>query len=64
MESLENIKDAGQSIDDHAKFLYENKRYQNNGVFSAKTYIYQARALQNAGYSTDTNEKEPKGLCK
>lgn len=53
-------KDAGQSIDDHAKFLYENKRYQNNGVFSAKTYIYQAKALQNAGYSTDTNEKGQK----
>ncbi|WP_250675988.1 glycoside hydrolase family 73 protein [Paraclostridium ghonii] len=53
-------KDAGQSINDHAKFLSENKRYQNNGVFRANTYTYQAKALQNAGYSTDTNAKGEK----
>lgn len=40
------------SIRDHGKFLYENKRYKNNGVFDAKTYLPQAIALQNAGYST------------
>lgn len=40
------------SIRDHGKFLHENKRYKNNGVFDAKTYIAQAIALQNAGYST------------
>ncbi|MGL5756722.1 MAG: glycoside hydrolase family 73 protein [Paraclostridium sp.] len=47
----------GESINDHAKFLGENKRYQQNGVFDANTYVYQAKALQKAGYSTDSNEK-------
>lgn len=49
--------DPGESINDHAKFLAENKRYQQNGVFDANTYVYQAKALQKAGYSTDSNEK-------
>ena len=41
-----------QSIKDHAKFLVDNQRYKKYGVFEAKTYIEQAYALQNAGYST------------
>ena len=48
-----------QSIKDHAKFLVDNQRYKKYGVFEAKTYIEQAYALQNAGYSTaeDTVDK-------
>lgn len=51
---------AGDSITDHAKFLAENNRYEKSGVFDANTYIYQAKALQDGGYSTDTNEKGEK----
>ncbi|CEN77578.1 glycoside hydrolase family 73 protein [Paraclostridium sordellii] len=51
---------AGDSISDHAKFLAENNRYEKSGVFDANTYIHQAKALQNGGYSTDTNEKGEK----
>ncbi|SHH52189.1 Flagellum-specific peptidoglycan hydrolase FlgJ [Clostridium collagenovorans DSM 3089] len=40
------------SIEDHAKFLRENERYTYHGVFDANTYISQAKALENAGYST------------
>lgn len=45
-------KDKLQSINDHGQFLAENERYESNGVFQAKTYIHQAKALENAGYST------------
>ncbi|MCF0147366.1 MAG: glucosaminidase domain-containing protein, partial [Clostridium sp.] len=40
------------SIKDHGKFLSENERYEANGLFQGKTYIAQAQALENAGYST------------
>lgn len=45
-----------QSIDDHAAFLVNNPRYQQAGVFEAKTYRTQAQALQDAGYSTAEDE--------
>lgn len=38
---------------DRVKFLVENSRYRNNGVFAAQTPEDQARALQRAGYATD-----------
>lgn len=41
-----------ESIIDHGKFLVENRRYRENGVFSAKDYIEQAHALLKAGYAT------------
>lgn len=44
------------SIRDHGKFLYENERYRNNGLFEAKNYKEQAQALENAGYSTAKDE--------
>lgn len=50
-------KDINASINDHGKFLVENKRYEENGVFEAKDYKEQAKALQNAGYSTKKNKK-------
>lgn len=40
------------SIFDHGKFFSENDRYTKNGVFDANNYIEQARAIENAGYST------------
>jgi flagellum-specific peptidoglycan hydrolase FlgJ len=44
------------SIKDHGKFLSENERYANNGLFEGKTYKEQAQALENAGYSTAKDE--------
>lgn len=45
-----------ESIIDHGKFLKENKRYEDGGVFKAKTYKQQALALQESGYSTAQDE--------
>lgn len=44
------------SITDHSNFLSENKRYEEGGVFEAKTYKKQALALQESGYSTAEDE--------
>lgn len=41
------------SIRDHGKFLKENSRYENAGVFKAKDYKEQAYAIRMAGYATD-----------
>ncbi len=49
-----------ESIKDHAKFLVDNPRYKKYGVFEANTYINQANALQNAGYSTAEDESGKK----
>ncbi|WP_042349399.1 glycoside hydrolase family 73 protein [Bacillus massiliigorillae] len=46
-----------QSVKDHGLFLSENPRYTKNGLFSSKTYIEQAKALENAGYSTAEDEQ-------
>lgn len=48
--------DKSESIKDHAEFLFKNKRYRENGVFDSNTYIYQAKALEKAGYSTAIDE--------
>ncbi len=53
-------EDKNQSLEDHGKFLYTNKRYKENGVFDATYYIEQAQALENAGYSTKENKKGEK----
>lgn len=44
------------SIADHSNFLSKNKRYEEGGVFEAKTYKKQALALQESGYSTAEDE--------
>lgn len=44
-----------ESVVDHGKFLSENKRYANAGLFSARNYSEQAYALRKAGYATDPN---------
>lgn len=41
-----------ESINDHGKFLFENSRYRENGLFDAHHYTTQAQALEDAGYST------------
>lgn len=49
-----------ESIKDHGKFLYENVRYKENGLFDASHYTTQAQALEDAGYSTKKNDKGEK----
>lgn len=44
------------SIKDHSDFLVKNQRYKEGGVFDAKTYKEQAKALENSGYSTAEDE--------
>lgn len=67
METKENNGDAIQdyfrayksyesSIKDHGKFLSENSRYKDNGIFDKKTYQGQTQALEEAGYATAKNE--------
>ena len=41
------------SFKDHGKFLKENPRYEQSGVFKAKDYKEQAYAIRMAGYATD-----------
>ena len=45
-----------ESIEDHGKFLYENSRYAEYGLFNGNDYKSQAQALEDAGYSTVKNE--------
>ena len=56
--------DKNKSIEDHASFLVKNERYEKGGVFKAKTYIQQANALQNSGYSTDQDSNGEKIYAK
>ncbi len=55
--SFRKYKSLKESIRDYAKFLDENKRYRENGLFEAKHYKTQAQALEDAGYSTKKNDK-------
>lgn len=55
-DDFRKYQDVTDSILDHGKFLVENPRYTEAGVFKCQTYRQQAQALQNAGYSTDQNE--------
>ncbi|MGL5352829.1 MAG: glycoside hydrolase family 73 protein [Clostridium sp.] len=50
-------KNYEASINDHGKFLSENSRYKDNGIFDSKTYEGQTQALENAGYATVKNEE-------
>ena len=43
------------SVLDRCKFLKENQRYTDAGVFSASTPEAQVQALKDAGYATDSN---------
>ncbi len=44
-----------ESILDHSKFLYENSRYAEHGVFSSSDGMAQVFAVASAGYATDPN---------
>ena len=46
---------ALDSIKDHSNFLLNNKRYENAGVFNAKTPEEQIKAIAKAGYAEDKN---------
>lgn len=46
-----------ESIKDYGEFLRNNKRYKQSGVFEATHYLKQAKAVENAGYSTVQNDK-------
>lgn len=48
------------SIEDHGKFLTENKRYRQFGMFETKDYHAQAQALEDATYSTVRNSQGEK----
>jgi len=55
-ESFRTYPDWSGSIRDHGKFLLENPRYANAGLFvccAAYDYACAARALQTAQYATD-----------
>ncbi len=54
--SFRKYNSLEESIDDHGKFLSENKRYEESGLFKAHHYITQAQALEDAGYATKQNE--------
>ena len=51
---IESLKydSVDESLDDHGKFLSENPRYSEYGLFEKKNYKNQAQALEDAGYST------------
>lgn len=63
-DDFRKYDDVKQSIDDHGRFLYENERYKENGLFEGNTYIQQAKALEDAGYSTAENENGEKVYAK
>lgn len=54
--SFRKYSSLKESIDDHGKFLSENKRYKEHGLFKANHYTTQAQALEDAGYATKQNE--------
>jgi flagellum-specific peptidoglycan hydrolase FlgJ len=49
------------SIVDHTSFLQKNKRYENAGVFKAKTPEEQIKSIAKAGYA-EANDYVPKVL--
>lgn len=55
-DKFRRYKNKTDSLDDYGKFLVENDRYKKNGLFEATQYIGQAKALENAGYSTKQDE--------
>ena len=54
--NFRKYENINESIEDNGKFLYENSRYAEYGLFNGKDYKAQAQALEDAGYSTVKNE--------
>lgn len=63
-DKFRKYNDKSESIKDHIKFLIDNPRYKENGVFEAKTYIEQAKSLEDAGYSTVSDSEGNKVYAK
>ena len=61
--TLETFEFYDTKIEDKFR-VYSNQRYKKYGVFEAKTYIEQAYALQNAGYSTAEDNSGQKRYAK
>lgn len=57
MASFRVYDNIGDSINDHGKFLSENRRYTEHGLFESTHYTTQAQSLENAGYSTKKDDK-------
>lgn len=55
-DKFRKYNNKSESIVDHSEFLKLNPRYEEGGVFEAKTYKSQALALQESGYSTAQDE--------
>ncbi|MGL4374219.1 MAG: glycoside hydrolase family 73 protein, partial [Turicibacter sp.] len=64
IDDFRKYESVGDSVTDHATFLVKNPRYLNHGVFEAKTYRTQAKALEEAGYSTAMDESGNKTYAK
>lgn len=58
VDSFRTYNNVAESISDHSKFLLDNSRYSQHGVFSAKNYKEQAYALKAAGYATSNTYAE------
>lgn len=54
-------KTSGDSVADHTSFLQKNKRYENAGVFKAKTPEEQIQSIAKAGYA-EAGDYVPKVL--
>ncbi|WP_300382939.1 glucosaminidase domain-containing protein [Clostridium sp.] len=55
--NFRSYKSIEDSVEDHGKFLFENSRYRESGLFDSNDYKIQAKALENAGYATVKDEK-------
>ncbi|SFD00159.1 glycoside hydrolase family 73 protein [Clostridium uliginosum] len=51
-DNFRSYENKTDSLDDYGKFLSNNKRYKEHGVFNNSQYIEQAQSIENAGYST------------
>ena len=60
IDEFRSYPSLNASIIDHGQFLVANPRYTKSGVFEAKTYRTQAKALEEAGYSTAKDENGDK----
>ncbi|MDS0525996.1 glucosaminidase domain-containing protein [Clostridium sp. SHJSY1] len=56
-DNFRSYDNINESLDDYGKFISDNKRYKESGVFNYSQYIKQAQAIENAGYSTIEDEK-------
>ncbi len=56
-DSFRAYASKGDSLKDYGKFLSNNRRYKEKGVFSAIHYTEQAKAIEKAGYSTKEDKQ-------